>query len=285
MVETYGVDQERIYYVNETVKGTTPATPAMLGVPHESLDPGINPNNLLLRSGGSYDLVAIKRGTRTATLKITYPLPSSAPISLLQYAKRDLDTSLAVQVLYYKGAFATATDILSLVYNYMRIAKASVSCEIDDVIKASLELIGQNVTPGTSKIADATYNDHVGAVAFNETAVTIGATTEDRVIGWKFDIVNNPKQVPVIRSANGYLAKYVPFGKRQLSGEVRFEFESMAEMAAVLADTQQNIAFGLGGAAIATFQNCKWSNVTHSKWLDDLIQCTATFDATSLTIT
>ena len=56
----------------------------------------------------------------------------------------------------------------------MRIAKASVSCEIDDIIKASLELIGQNVTPGTSKIADATYTDHVGAVAFNETTVTIG---------------------------------------------------------------------------------------------------------------
>ena len=53
MIETYGVDQERIYYVNETVKGTTPATPGTPGAPHESLDPGINSKNLLLRSGGN----------------------------------------------------------------------------------------------------------------------------------------------------------------------------------------------------------------------------------------
>ncbi len=284
MVETYGVDQERIYYIDEAVKGTTPNNPAMLGIPHETLDPGMDVGNLLLRAGGNYDLVAIKKGTRNPTLKFTYPLPSAAPISLLQYAKRDLDKTLSVQVLYHKGQFITATDIISLLYTYMRISKASVSCDIDDVVKATIEMVGQNMATGTAKISGATYTDHTGAVAFNESAVTIGGATDDRVIGWKFDILNNPKLVPVIRSTNGTLAKYVPFGKRQLSGEIKFEFESKTEMDAMLADTSQTLTFGLGGAVLATFTGCKWSNVHHEKWLDDLVAVNASFDATGLTI-
>jgi len=284
MVETYGVSEERVYYVEEANKGTTPAAPGMFSIPHESLDPGVDAGNIILRSGGQFDAVAIKRGTRNPTLKVTYPLPSAAPMNFLQYAKRDLDKTLSIQVLYYKGAFATATDILSLLYTYMRVSKASVSCEIDDVIRATVELIGQTITPGTAKITDATYTDYTGAVGFNESSVTIGGATDDRVVGWKFDIANNPKQVPVIRNANGYLPKYIPNGRRQLSGEVKFEFESEAEMTALLADTEQDIAFGLGGAVVATFLNAKWSNVTHQKWLDDLISVTATFDARGLTI-
>ncbi len=284
MVETYGLDQERIYYIEETVKGTTPGTPAMLGVPHESIDLGMDIGNILLRAGGNFDVVSIKKGMRNPTLKVTYPLPSAAPISLLQNAKRDLDKTLSVQVLYHKGAFASATDILSFLYTYMRINKASVSCDIDDVVKATLELVGQNIATGTAKITDATYTDHTGAVAFNESEVTIAGGADDRVVGWKFDIANNARQIPVIRSTNGYLAKYVPFGQRSLSGEIKFEFESKTEMDAMLADTAQTLTFGLGGAALATFTGAKWSNVHHERLLDDLIAVRAEFDATGLTI-
>lgn len=284
MVETYGLDQERIYYVDETVKGTAPANPALLGVPHESIDLGLDVGNILLRAGGNFDVVAIKKGTRKPTVKVTYPLPSAFPIDLLQYAKRDLDKTLSVQVLYYKGAFASATDILSFLYTYMRINKASVSCDIDDVIKATLELVGQNMATGTGKVSGATYTDHTGAVDFNETEVTIAGSADDRVVGWKFDIANNARQIPVIRSTNGYLAKYVPFGQRSLSGEIKFEFESKTEMDAMLADTAQTLTFGLGGAALATFTGAKWSNVHHERLLDDLIAVRAEFDATGLTI-
>ena len=94
MVETYSADQERIYYIAEATKGTTPTvTPAMLGVPHESINPGFNPNNLLLRSGRNYDLFAIKKGVRVPSLKVAYIVPSAAPIDLLQYAKIDLERS------------------------------------------------------------------------------------------------------------------------------------------------------------------------------------------------
>jgi hypothetical protein len=285
MVETYGLDQERIYYILEANKGTTPNNPAMLGIPHETLDVGMDVGNIPLRAGGNFDVVALKKGMRNPTLKVTYPLPSAAPIELLQYAKRDLDKTLSVQVLYYKGAFATATDILSFLYTYMRINKATVSCDIDDVVKATLEMVGQQMATGTAKIAGATYTDHTGAVAFNESAVTIAGATDDRVVGWKFDIVNNARQVPVIRTgASSALAKYVPFGQRSLSGEITFEFESKAEMDAMLADTAQTLTFGLGGAVLATFTGAKWSNVHHERLLDDLIAVRAEFDATGLTI-
>jgi hypothetical protein len=279
MPETYSLDQEHIYYIPETVKGTTPSNPTLLSVPHESLNPGFDPGNLLLRSGGNYDLLAIKKGVRQPTLKFSYIVPSAAPIDLLQYARMELDKSLSIQVLYYKGILASATDILSLLYTYMRIGKASISCQLDDVLKANLEMIGQNVTTDTAKLTGASYIDYSGAVAFNETDVTIGGSVNDRVVGWKMDIYNKPRQVAVIRSTNGNLAKYVPFGNRELSGEVQFEFESKAEMDAALADTEFDIRFKLGGTAYAQMGAAKWSNISSEKWLDDLISVRAKYDA------
>jgi hypothetical protein len=58
-----------------------------------------------------------------------------------------------------------------------------------------------------------------------------------------------------------------------------FEFESKAEMDEVLADTEFSLEFGLGGACKSIFSYCKWDNVTHTKWLDDLISAKAKFVA------
>ncbi len=279
MVETYGADEEKFYYIDEATPGTTPVSPAMLGVCHTSLDPGFDPGNILVRGGGSIDLQAIKKGIRVPTVKLGFIVPSAAPIQLLQWTKQELNKTLSCQILYYKGAFATATDIISLLYTYMRIGKVSVSCDIDGVLEAYAELIGQNLVTGTAKISGATYTDHAGPIAFNETYVQKDLTQLDRVVGFKFDINNNPKQVPVIRSSNGHLAKYVPFGKRNLSGEVQFEFESKAELDEALADTEFDLKFGLSGTNHATFQDCKWGEITHSKWLEDLISVRARFEA------
>jgi hypothetical protein len=279
MVETYGVDEQRFYYIEEATFGTTPATtPAMLGVPHDLVDPEFDPDNILIRGAGNFDLEVIKKGVRKPSLRVGYVLPSAAPIELLQHAKIDLNDSLSCQLLYFKGAFATATDIISLMYVGMRIAKASVSCDIEDVVRAVLDFEGQDLVAGTAKLTDATYTDHGGAVAFHESYVKKDTTTLDRVVSWKFDINNNPRRVPVIRSSNGHLAKYIPFGKRDLSGEVVFEFESKTEMDEALSDTEFDLEFGLGGTCKAVFPDCKWKSVTHSKWLEDLISAKATFD-------
>jgi hypothetical protein len=279
MVETYGQDEQRFYFVAETVPGTTPAAPAMLSVPCETIDPGFSPGNLLLRGAGSYDLQAIKKGTREPSLKIAYPVPSSNPIELLQWARTDLDKTLSAQVLYHKGTWASPTDILSLLYTYLRIGKVTLSCEIDDVVKAQLELMGQNLTTGTTKLVDATYTDHTGAIAFNETSIKFNSVLNERVTGWKIGINNNPRRVPVIRATNGELAKYVPFGKRELSGEVSFEFESKAELDAALSDAAFTIEIGLYGTNHLAMSSCKWSNITHERWLEDLVAVKATFDA------
>jgi hypothetical protein len=279
MVDTYGVDEERFYYIEESVFGTTPTNPSMLGVPCDVIDPGLDPSNLKLRGTGSYDLQAIKKGLRKPNLKIGYIVPSEAPINLLQWAKMDLNKSLSCQVIYYKGVFASATDIISLLFKGMRISKASVECSIEDVIKAVMELEGQDLETGTAKITGATYADYAGAVAFHESYVKKDTTVLDRVTDWKFDIVNNPKRVPVIRTSSGHLAKYIPFGHRELSGELTLEFESKAEMDEVLADTEFALEFGLGGSSKAVFTACKWDSITHTKWLEDLICAKARFVA------
>ncbi len=277
MVETYGADEERVYYVVEDTFGITPANPSMLSVPADQIDPGIDPGNLKIRGAGNYDLQAVKKGLRLVDLKISYPLPSAAPVELLQWAKMDLNKSLSMQVIYYKGYFATASDIISLLYSGLKFHKVSVSCSIEDVVKAVAEFQGQDVSITAAKITGASYTDHGGAVAFNESYVKKGVTTLDRVTDWKFEIENNLKRVPVIRSTSGHLLKYLPFRHRVLSGELTLEFESKEEADELLADTEFSLEFGLGGTCKATFSNCKWDNVTIPSKMEDLLSLKAAF--------
>lgn len=278
MVETYGSEEQRFYYVTETEFGTTPETPAMLGAPADLIDPGIDPGNIKVRGAGNFDLQAIKKGLRQVSCKVGYPLPSDAPIDLLQWAKVEENKSLSVECIYYKGIFASATDIISLLYKGMRINKATVECSIEDVIRANLDLEGQNVIVGTAKIG-ASYADYAGAVAFHESYLKKGTATLDRVSAWKFIVENNVKRVPVIRTTDGYLAKYIPFRHRNLSGEVTFEFESKEEADDVLADTEFALEFGLGGTKKATLSACKWDNVSIPSRMEDLLSLKAAFTA------
>lgn len=279
MVETYGSDEEQVYYVTENTFGTTPTNPSMLSVPTEQIEPNINAGNIKLRGAGSYDLQAIKKGLRQVGLKLSYILPSTAPVNLLQYVKMDLNQSLSMQVLYFKGTFPSATDVISLLFTGMKFNKVSVSCSIEDVIKAVAEFQGVDVSVGSAKITGATYTDYAGAVAFHESYVKKDSTILDRVTDWKFEIENNLKRVPVIRSSNGYLAKYLPFKQRVLSGELTFEFESIQEASDVLADSEFTLEFGLGDTAKATFSYCKWDQVTIPSKMEDLITLKAPFTA------
>ncbi len=279
MVETYGSDEERIYYVAESIFGTTPTNPSMLSVPADQIEPSIDPGLLKLRGAGSYDLQVLKKGLRQVGLKVGWPLPSVAPIDLLQYAKVDLNQSLSMQVLYYKGQFAEAADVISLLFTGMKFDKVSVSCSIEDVVRAVAEFKGVDVAVGSAKINGATYTDYADAVPFHQSYVKKDAATLDRVTDWKFDIQNNLTRVPVIRSTNGYLAKYLPFKHRVLSGELTFEFESIQEASEVLSDTEFTLEFGLGGTCKATFNYCKWENVSIPSKMEDLISLKAPFVA------
>jgi hypothetical protein len=209
MPETYSSHENRIYYVEESTYGQTPSNPSMLSVPAQSIEPAVNPNNIKLRGVGSVDLQAIKKGLRAPSLKIAYPLPSEAAINFLQYAKVELAKSLSIQVLYYKGAFASATDIISLLYSGCKFQRATVECSIEDVVKANVEILSQDLTVSTAKLEDASYADYSGAVPFYESYIKKDTTTLERVTDWKFTLENNLKQIPVIRSSNGNLLKYL----------------------------------------------------------------------------
>ncbi|MEM2105874.1 MAG: phage tail tube protein [Candidatus Bathyarchaeia archaeon] len=166
MPETYGAHECRVYFVQETNYGETPANPSMLGVNAETVEPSLEPNLLKVRGVGSRDLQALKRGFRNATLKIQHYLSSDAPVSFIQHVQTL--NSLSIQTLYYKGLFASATDIVSLLYTGCRIHKLTVECAIEDFVKATVEIIAKDATIGTSKLSGATYADYAGVVAYNE---------------------------------------------------------------------------------------------------------------------
>ncbi len=95
-----------------------------------------------------------------------------------------------------------------------------------------------------------------------------------------FQIDNSCKPVPVIRSVNGHLAKYIPWGKRLLTGELNFEFESKQEADDILADTEQSsLEFGLGGANKVNVAYAKWDDFSLSGKSEDLIYAKVPFTA------
>ncbi|MDI9577066.1 MAG: phage tail tube protein [Thermoproteota archaeon] len=280
MVDTYHSDQEKFYYVPEGTFGVVPANPPMLGHSCSSLDPDINPTNIKVAGTGSVDVVSLKRGLRQPLLKLKYPIPSDAPINLLQYVKQELNVSLSLQVLYYKNQFAFATDIISLLYKGARFDKATLTCGIDSILECEAEFPAQDVEVGTAKIAGASYTEYAGAVSGNESYVKIGGVTCERVTSWKLQIDNSCKAVPVIRSVNGHLAKYLTWGKRLLTGELNFEFESKQETDEILADVEQSsLEFGLGSVNKVSVEHTKWDDFSLSGKSEDLIYAKVPFTA------
>jgi hypothetical protein len=279
----YGAHEAKIYYVEETNYGVTPSNPTMLGVKAESVEPALNPSLIKVRGVGSRDLQAIKKGLRQANMKIVYPLPSDAPINFLQHVQTL--NSLSIEVFYEK-----TSETIDLLYKGCRFDKAVVECSIEDVVKATVELVGQNVAVGTAKISGATYMDYAGAVPYFESYVQQGDAdgsnlgTVERVTDWKFTIENNLKRVPVIRGTEGFLLKYLPSRHRNLTGELAFEFESKQEFDDVINDSEFSLKFGLGGSNSALFKYCKWENVTTPTRIEDLVSLKASFAARDLTI-
>ena len=274
----YGAHEAKIYYVQETSYGETPTNPSMLGIKAEDIEPSLNPSLIKVRGIGSRDLQTIKKGLRDVSLKIAYPLPSDAPINFLQYATTL--NSLSIEIFYEK-----ASGIIDLLHKGCRIDKATVECSIEEVVKATVELIGQNLVVGASKIAGATYADYSGAVPYHESYVQRGAgdgsglTVLERATDWKFTIENNLKRVPVIRSTSGELLKYLAARHRNLTGELVFEFESKQEYDDIINDSEFSLKFGLGGTNSALFKYCKWENATTPTRIEDLVSLKASFVA------
>lgn len=270
----YGAHEAKAYYIEETTYGETPATPTMNGIGSvENVEPALNPSNIKVRGIGSRDLQFIKRGLRQVNLRIQYNPPDKAFLEYVTSLK-----SLSVEVFYEK-----TSGIISLLHKGCRIDRLTAECSVEDLLKVTAELMGQNVTIGTAKIG-ALYVPHEGAVAWYESYVKKATTTLERVSDFRFVIANNLKRVPVIRTTNGYLLKYLTERHRQLSGEVTFDFESKEEFDDIINDTDFTLEFGLGSTNKAVFSNCKWENVSTPTRIEDLVALKAPFIAKSVAI-
>jgi len=279
---TYGAHEAKVYYVQETTYGQTPSPdPSMLGLKTAfDVEHNIDPGLLKLRGIGSRDLDTIKKGLRKPTLKFGYLIPSSAPIDFLLYAQNL--NSMSVEVIYER------TSIIDLLFKGMKIDKVTVQLtDIESenavITVPNVELMGQNVVVATAKNS-TNYADYSGAVAYNESYVKKDTTTLDRVTDWVWSIENHLKRVPVIRSTNGELLKYLQERHRDLYGELTFEFESKEEHDEVLADTEFSLEFGLGGTNKAVFSNCKWQNIKNVLRIEDLVAVKAPFVAKTVAI-
>ena len=287
MVETYGSHQARFSYVEETTYGQTPGT-TMYSLPGAfSAEPDLNPALIKVRGLGSVDLQAIRRGLRTVTFKMDWSLPRDEPVHLLNYAF-DLSKSLSVELVYFKGVWASASDIISLLHKGCRFDKVTLSCSVDDYIKASGELLAQNLEIRSTKVG-GTYIPHGegddAVVFFNESYVKKGGSNLERVTDWKCTIENNLKGVPVIRLAEGYLLKYLVQRQRDLSGELTLEFESREEYEEVIGTDQFGLEFGLGAGHKIEFSGCKWERVSTPTKVENLVSLKAPFIAKGVTIT
>ncbi len=284
MVDTYSAEEEAFYYIDETNFGVTPGTPAFLGHPCSSIMPNINSNNLLVRGCGSINYLANKRGRLLPELKIKFPVPSAAPTNFLQYLRPELGKSLSLNVLYYKGAFATATDIISLLYTGMRFNKTVITCDIDGIVEAEVSLIGQNVATGTAKVVDATYTQYTGVTSGLESYFKIAGSADERAVAWRIEVDNGVRQIHTIKAANAHIAKYVPFGSQKVSGEVTFEFESKTELDELLADTEKaSVEFGIGGANYIKAEYIKWDAFGLDGKIEDFINAAVPFSARGVT--
>jgi len=283
-MSVYGAHEAKIYYVQETTYGATPTNPSMLGIATaENVEPDLDPGLIKVRGVGSRDLRVVRRGLRQVGLKVAYALPSDAPINFLQHIQTL--NSLSIEVFYEK-----TSGVIDLLHKGCRMDKATVECSIEDVVKATAELIGQDLAVGTAKITGATYADYSGAVPYHESYVQRGAgdgsglAAVERITDWKFTMENNLKRVPVIRTTSGQLLKYLQERHRVLTGEVTFEFESKEEYDDVVNDSEFSLKFGLGGTNSALFKYCKWEKVGTPTKIEDLVSLKAPFVARDVVI-
>ena len=289
--DTYGAQETKVYYVAESSYGLLPTSPSMLGINVEEHDPSIDPGLLKIYGVGSRDLQALYPGIRKVKLKLKHVPSPLAPITLTQYA--GLLSSLSVQVVYFKGQWASPTNINSLILLGCKVDKLTATAKTDDVLKADVDLVGQNASAGTALISGATYGDYPGGIPFYDTPVQLGSASGGGLSSltdctdWQFEIKNNLKPVPVIQSAGSasLLHKFLRERNRELTGEVTLEFQSPWALTALLANQQFSLNFLLGGGHQALFTYCMWEEFPPATKVKDLVSVKLKWIAETAAIT
>jgi len=281
---TYQSSEAKFYYVVEDSYGVIPDAPAMIGIQNvESVEPAVNPGNILLRGIGSRDVNQIKMGLRRVNLKVAYEVPSDDVLSFMQHALTLYP--LTCEVIYDKES-----SIVDLRHLGCKFDQLTVQCSVEDVLKATVDLVGQDLDPQNATISDATYTDFGGGIGYNQCFVQRGNAdgsnlqTLEEITDWKFTVNNNLKAIPVIRSENGGLLKFLQSLKRDLTGEVTFDFESgnRSRFYDAVSDSEFSLKFGMG-AKYFLFKYCKWDIVASPTKLDDLVPNNVSFTSSDVT--
>jgi len=272
----YTGEEAKAYYVEETTYGVTPTDPAMLNIGViQEVEPALDPRNIVIRGIGSRNVKAIRKGLRHIDLKITY---TPQNWSFFNYA-RSLK-SASVEVFYEK-----TTGVVSLNHKGCKIDRARVEVSIEDPVKATLDLIGQDVAVDTAKIG-ASYETEPTNPPLTGSDCSVAKTGVEvtRFSDFSFEIVNNLKRQPVVRSASAHLIKSLPERHETLQGSVRADFESKAELDDVLGDTEFTLVFNIGGTSFS-FAGCKWKSSRLPTKIEDTVAQNLEWEARGLTIT
>jgi len=271
----YTGEQARAYYVEETTYGTTPTNPTMLciGVIQE-VEPAVDPKNIVLRGIGSRNVQAIRRGLRQIDLKIVY---TPQNWNFFNYTRSLKSTSIEV---YYEKT----SGIISLNHKGCKVDRAKVDVSIEDPVKVTMDLIGQDVAVSTAKIG-ANYEGEpsTNPLTGSDCSISKAGAEITRFSDFSFEIVNNLKRQPVIRATTPYLIKSLPERHEVLQGSIRADFESKAELDDILGDTEFTLLFDIGGTNFS-FTGCKWRSSRLPTKIEDTVAQTLEWEAKGLTI-
>jgi hypothetical protein len=265
------------YIVEAYLGAPLPENPQFKTLTADNIDPGIDPALIKVRGCGSRDLIALKRGLLKADLKVSYPLPSDSIMDFLHHVVDGF--AMTVSVLD-EGP----DELVDLLYTGARIDKATVSCSLEDVLRADCELMAQDVTGASVKPAGASYSLLSGAVSWADVQVQkgnadgTGLQPFEVVTDWKFTIANNLKRVGVLRAQNPTKAKYIVPRQRDLYGELTCTFENKDQYYAA-AEGGFSLRFDLSAGKYFLFKNCQWDKVNSIRRPDDIVSLKLGFTA------
>jgi len=273
-------EEAKAYYVEEANFGETPATPAMLWIGIiQNIEPALDPSNIVIRGIGSRNVKALRRGIRAVNLKFTY-IPQDW--DLLPYARND--KSLSIEAFYEK-----TTGIISLNHKGSKIDNLKIEGSIEEPVKISVDLIGQDMAVGTAKIG-ASYEDEptTEPITGSECVIKKGETEVTRFSDFSLEILNNLRRQPVIKSTTPHLIKSLPRRHETLQGSIRADFESKTELDDIINDTDFSLIFEIGPAGnkkTFTFANTKWRVSRLPTKIEDLVGQALDWEAKTLAIT
>jgi len=271
----YTGEEARAYYVEETTYGVTPTNPTMLNIGViQEVEPALDPRNIVIRGIGSRNVKAIRKGLRHIDLKIVYTPQNWNFFNYVRSLK-----SMSIEVFYEK-----TTGVVSLNYKGCKMDRAKVDVSIEDPVKATLDLIGQDLAVATAKIGASYETEPTSApLTGSDCSITKTGVEVTRFSDFSFEIVNNLKRQPVIRSASAHLIKSLPERHESLQGSVRADFESKAELDDVLDDTEFTLVFNIGGTSFS-FTGCKWKSSRLVTKIEDTVAQNLEWEARGLTI-